>query len=220
MIHYSLGLCDYAQVWGLQKQLARQVGERPEADECLLVVEHPEVVTIGRRFKGVTPTNAIAIERGGEATLHSPGQLVAYPILRLSTAERDLHGYLRKLEESIIRTVGDFGIEAIRKHGATGVWVDEGSKKIASIGVAVSRWITYHGIALNVSNDLRAFQQINPCGFGWLVMTSMERELGRPLTREAVEKSFCRNFEAVFHRQLDCRNPWELLSSLNEPLNG
>lgn len=215
-----MGISDYKEVWDLQKHWVRAVAERRAEEESLILVEHPETVTVGRKHKGFLPADAFEIERGGEATLHNPGQLVAYPILRLDEGERDLHAYLRKLEEVLIQTLRELGLASDRKSGATGVWVDAGRRKIASIGVAVSHWVTYHGVALNVCNDLSAFQRINPCGFEWTVMTSMERELARKVRRVEVEPIFCRVFEGVFTRQLHCRKSLDLLSSPDEPANG
>lgn len=145
----------------------------------------------------------IAIERGGDVTYHGPGQLVAYPIFALREDERDLHRFLRNLEEGVIRTVGDFGIPATRSAGKTGVWTSEAKdgRKLASIGVAVKKWVTLHGLALNVTTDLARFSAINPCGFDATVMTSMERELGAPVDMAAVKASLTRHLGAVLARE-------------------
>lgn len=177
-------------------------------EDILVLVEHPDVITLGRSAKpdnvlapGATPV--VAIERGGDVTYHGPGQLVAYPIFLLREDERDLHRYLRSLEEAVIRTVGDFGITATRHPGKTGVWTsakDDG-RKLASIGVAVKKWVTLHGLALNVTTDLARFAAINPCGFDASVMTSMARELGTSVDMDAVKASLTRHLGAALDRE-------------------
>jgi len=171
-------------VWALQKQLVaqRQAGE---IDDVLLTVEHPHVVTLGRRQSAASNVLArdmpvVEIERGGDVTYHGPGQVVGYPILLLDGDERDLHAYLRNLEEAMIRACAELGLRAGRREGLTGVWID-GARKIASIGIAVRKWVTYHGFALNVSTDLTRFTAINPCGLDAAVMTSLSKELGREI---------------------------------------
>ena len=157
--------------------------KRDLCEDTLFLVEHPHVITLGRAQKAwanvLAPgdVEVIAIERGGDATYHGPGQLVAYPMLLLREGERDLHRFLRNLEEGIIRTLARQGIHAGREPGKTGVWIH--GRKLASIGIACRRWIIFHGLALNVTTDLSFFQRINPCGFQSGVMTSMARETGR-----------------------------------------
>ena len=184
---------------------ARQAGT---IDDTLILVEHPEVITLGRSAK---PSNLLAagdipvfpIERGGDVTFHGPGQIVAYPIFLLREGERDLHRYLRGLEEAIIRTVADLGVEAVRISGRTGVWTGSGqnARKLASIGVAVRKWVTMHGLALNVTTDLPRFAAINPCGFPASVMTSMARELGHPLDLPTVKHHLTSHLATVFRRR-------------------
>lgn len=186
----DLGQLAYRDAWARQLALveARKTGA---GDDRVLVVEHPHVFTLGRAQKAVANVLApgdvevIEIERGGDVTYHGPGQLVAYPIVLLGDGERDLHRYLRNLEEAVIRTCARFGLATDREPGATGVWRtdrDGARKKLCSIGIACRRWVTFHGLALNVATDLAYFQRINPCGFASSVMTSMAVELGRPLT--------------------------------------
>jgi len=178
----DLGTREYGEVWELQRELVGK-RQRDEIPDTLVLVEHPHVITLGR---GTHKENVLApgdtpifeIERGGDVTYHGPGQLVGYPIFLLRQPERDLHLYLRNLEESLIRTVGRFGIAGERKAGWTGVWTAGGARKLASIGVAVRRFVTWHGLALNVAPDLAEFQWIRPCGFAPDVMTSLQRELG------------------------------------------
>lgn len=181
----ELGRREYGETWRLQQELlaARQADA---IDDTLVLVEHSDVITLGRRQ--TSQANVVApgdipifeIERGGDVTYHGPGQLVGYPILKLDGDERDLHAYLRNLEEGLMRACGDLGLEARRNPGWTGVWI--GPRKVASIGIAVRRWVTMHGFALNVSTELSRFAAINPCGLDAAVMTSLERELGRPVT--------------------------------------
>jgi lipoyl(octanoyl) transferase len=176
--------------------------------DTLVLVEHPEVITLGRSGK---PENVLAagdvpvvpVERGGDVTYHGPGQLVAYPIFLLREPERDLHRYLRGLEEAILRTLADFGLTGMRVSGRTGVWIGDGGspRKLASIGVAVRRWVTLHGLALNVNTDLARFATINPCGFPAGLMTSMARELGAPVPPDAVKQALASRIGEVLHRR-------------------
>ena len=149
--------------------------------DALLLVEHAPVVTRGRRSpEGDTadvPFPVVTIGRGGEATYHGPGQLVAYPIVHLPEGRRDLHRYLRDLEGVVIDALAELGAEGRREDGKTGVWA--GEHKICSIGVAVRRWVTWHGLALNVTTDLAAFRSFAPCGLSADVMTNLARVLGR-----------------------------------------
>ncbi len=156
--------------------------KKDECDDALIFVEHPHVITIGRRRDSAAnvlnpgDVEVVEVERGGDVTYHGPGQVVAYPIIKLGEGERDLHKLLRNLELGIIAALGSFAIKAGLEDGKTGVWRD--SRKLASIGLACRRWVTFHGIALNVSTDLSYFGRINPCGFEAAVMTSMEAILG------------------------------------------
>jgi lipoate-protein ligase B len=198
----DLGIKEYGHVWDLQKQLvAARAADR--AQDTLILVEHEPVITLGRK---TTPENfkpqdipVFQVERGGDATLHAPGQLVGYPIIRL--VEPDVHRFLRRLEEVLIRTVSDLGVPASRKDGHTGVWW--GGKKLASIGVAVTNWTTYHGFALNVNNDLSLFRLIKPCGLDPETMTSMEKLAGRGFSMHTVKEKVAANFSDVFGTQLE-----------------
>jgi lipoate-protein ligase B len=201
----DLGVRDYADVWAMQLALVKE-RQRDEIPDTLLLVEHPHVITAGRSAKrdnlidlGDTPL--YEIERGGDVTYHGPGQLVGYPIFLLRDAERDLHVYLRNLEESIIRALAGFGLSGTRKPGWTGVWNAVAERKLASIGVAVKRWVTLHGFALNVATDLGRFAAINPCGLDAAVMGSMAGELGRPVEMTAVKSGVRDAVAAVFARQ-------------------
>jgi lipoyl(octanoyl) transferase len=181
----DLGTASYRDVWARQLELVAQ-RQRGEVGDTLLVVEHPHVFTLGRsrgaQQNVLAPgdVEVIEIERGGDVTYHGPGQLVAYPIVLLEGAERDLHKFLRNLEAAVIRTCARFGVVADREPGKTGVWTSIGSaageparKKLCSMGIACRRWVTFHGLALNVTTDLGYFRRINPCGFEANVMTSL-----------------------------------------------
>jgi lipoyl(octanoyl) transferase len=170
---------DYGRVLALQRHMVEQVAAGLEPP-TLLLCEHDPVVTVGRRPVGRPPAGAVAVERGGGVTWHGPGQLVGYPIVRLD--DHDVRGFLRRLEQRLLDALAELGIAGARREGATGVWVSGGSRKIASIGIAVRRWVTFHGFALNVCPDLAAFAGLDPCGFDASVMTSLARELGRPVT--------------------------------------
>ncbi|MGZ3404905.1 MAG: lipoyl(octanoyl) transferase LipB [Polyangia bacterium] len=194
---------EYGEVWKLQQELvaARQ---RDEIADTLVLVEHPEVITLGRRQS--SQANVVAagdipifeIERGGDVTYHGPGQLVGYPILKLDDDERDLHAYLRNLEEALIGVCADVGLEARRNPGWTGVWI--GERKVASLGIAVRRWVTMHGFALNVATDLSRFAAINPCGLDAAVMTSLARECAREVTLAEVKPLAISRLSAVLGR--------------------
>jgi lipoate-protein ligase B len=201
----DLALRDYDEVYQLQQELVLRLKHSDSLDR-LVFVEHPDVYTLGRRSSQQETDQAfpaVAVERGGQVTFHNPGQLVAYPILKLQEKERDLHKYLRRLEQVLIDVLADFSIEAERRPGATGVWISGKEKKIASIGVAVSSWVTYHGTALNVQNDLSGFAKIRPCGFPSEVMTSMAVEMREACpSLEQVKESYLRHFCRVFRRSL------------------
>jgi len=208
----DLGRRRYGEVLELQRALCRErvAGERLE--DLLLLVEHEPVVTLGRGTRGtslpIAPASLQArglevfeVERGGDVTLHAPGQLVGYPVLDLGGWRHDLHWYLRQVEESLIRALATFGLPAERSPGNTGVWT--GGRKIASIGIHVKQWVTLHGFALNVTTDLSLFDLIVPCGIAGVTMTSVERELGPAAGRwEATREAVVAAFGAVFDREM------------------
>jgi lipoyl(octanoyl) transferase len=185
----DLGTEPFRDTWARQLALVeqRQQAAASEASDTLLVVEHPHVFTLGRRREAEAnvlmpgDVEVIGIERGGDVTYHGPGQIVAYPIVLLEDGERDLHRYLRNLEEAVIATCARFGLTTDREPGKTGVWLTTSTgmrRKLCSIGIACRKWVTFHGLALNVSSDLGYFRRINPCGFEASVMTSMAEQLG------------------------------------------
>jgi lipoyl(octanoyl) transferase len=203
-----LGLVDYQAALDLQKDLVEQRKQGLIPDQ-LLLLEHPHVITLGARNHTsrsnlLETPEALARQgvalfetgRGGDVTYHGPGQLVGYPILELPKDRRDVHRYVRDLEEVLIQAVSDFGVAATRIPGLTGIWV--GNEKLAAIGVRISRWVTSHGFALNVSTDLSRFDLIVPCGIADKGVTSMERLLGRPMAtadvHDAVVRAFTRSF--------------------------
>jgi lipoate-protein ligase B len=182
----ELGRRAYSEALELQRAVARARISGDVPQDVLLLVEHPPVVTLGRSSKDahlLNDASALAqrgvelfeVERGGDVTFHGPGQLVGYPIIDLKRHKQDLHWYLRQVEEVLIRTLENFGIEAGREAKYTGVWT--GGRKIASIGVHARDWVTWHGFALNVTTELSYFDLIVPCGIPDVRMTSVEREL-------------------------------------------
>ena len=213
----DLGSLNYAAAFDLQRQLVerRQRGEIPDQ---LLLLEHPHVITLGRHGQ---PDNLLASEehlrragvswyptdRGGDITYHGPGQLVGYPILDLREWKRDVTAYLRALEQALIGALAVFGIAAGRETGLTGVWVPtpSGPAKIAALGVHLSRWVTSHGFALNVTTDLSYFQYIVPCGLRGKPVTSMEKILGTDPGRDCVIAAVVENFGRVFAREMTCQ---------------
>lgn len=203
------GLSEYSAVYKEQLDLVERRKCGKLDTDVVLLTEHQDVYTYGRKSKEEIPPKlsqvAFEIERGGEATFHNPGQLVCYPILLLRSDEQDVHLHLRRLEELAVEIIRNYGIIGERREGATGVWVKGKDKKIASIGIAVKSWVTYHGMALNVSNDLSGFGKINPCGFQASVMTSMAEELGvqKGLTMLEVKNTLLEKFPKVFSRSLE-----------------
>ena len=189
----DLGRRPYEPVLELQRALCRQRQTGARATDLLLLVEHEPVVTLGRGTRAsslpLTPADladrglpVVEVERGGDVTYHGPGQLVGYPVLHLAEHRPDLHWYLRQLEGVLIESLAEMGVRATREPGFTGVWTS--GRKIASIGIHVKQWVTFHGFALNVSTDLAAFELMVPCGIPGVIMTSVAQELGR--TDEAV----------------------------------
>lgn len=201
LLFKDLGTLDYNAALALQESLVEQK-QKEALSDILLFVEHPHVITLGRGGKEANVVDAAEVavirsSRGGDVTYHGPGQLVVYPIIDLkSKLRKDVHRYLRWLEEAAIRTLADFGIAAERRPPCTGIWIDK--KKIAAIGVAVRRGVTYHGLALNVATDLSYFKRIVPCGLAWSEVTSIEQELGKAVPLEEVKAIFLRRFARRF----------------------
>ena len=182
-----LGRMNFADALALQEKIVTQKRSDQTLADTILLLEHDPVYTIGRtsdqtslRGGSHLPHPLFQINRGGQATYHGPGQLMGYPIIDLGSCGQDLHKYLRWIEGLLIDFLAGFGIEAQRRKGLTGVWVEE--RKIASIGVGVRHWITMHGFALNVCGDLSPFDQITPCGISNVAMTSIVKEAGKSVT--------------------------------------
>ena len=192
----DFGRMEYGEALRLQRELAQKRAKR-EIPDTLVLVEHGHVITLGRK---TTPANfkpqdipVFQVERGGDATYHGPGQLVGYPIVLL--ADHDVRRHVRNIEETILRTALSYGVSGERVEGHPGIWV--GGKKLASIGVAVTDWVTYHGFALNVNTDLSFFELIRPCGLDPSTMTSMEKITGKPIPFEEVKAKVAREFSEV-----------------------
>jgi lipoate-protein ligase B len=208
----DLGRRAYGPVLELQRDLCRRRLAGELTEDVLLLVEHDPVVTLGRSTRDSSlplprkllearGLEVFEVERGGDVTLHAPGQLVGYPILDLGGYRRDLHWYLRQLEEAMIRGLADLGVAAERNPGKTGVWTS--GRKIASIGIHVKQWVTLHGFALNVTTDLSLFDLIVPCGIPGVTMTSVAREAGgaRSGLGSAARGAVIRRFGEVFERE-------------------
>ncbi len=220
----DLGRCAYAEAWSLQHRLvaAHKAGA---GRDRLLLVEHEPVITLGRRAEPAhiladAPTLAARgvaiypVERGGDVTFHGPGQLVAYPILDLRHYRRDVRWYSGALCEAVVRTLAAFGIHAAAREGReTGVWVGAGGPgdppgKIAALGVRIERWITYHGLALNVDPDLSSFDLIVPCGLAGARTATMAGCLGRPIGLAEVRPVLVESFGAVFGARMELEERW------------
>ncbi len=208
-----LGTRGYADAFALQRRLvdARIAGD---IDDVLLLLEHPPTITHSHTGRGLEnllggadllTARGVVVEptdRGGNITFHGPGQLVGYPIVGLRDGERDLHAYLRRVEEVLLRASAAFGVETARVRGRTGTWLTDGSRKLAAIGVKVRKWTTLHGFAINVATDLSFFDLIVPCGIADAGVTSLARELGDAPPMDAVMDVVAREFAAVFERRL------------------
>ncbi len=202
----ELGRTRYEDALALQRRLQaeRKLGRAPDT---LLLTEHEPVLTVGRNagldHLLVPPAELAArgialvrVERGGDITYHGPGQLVAYPILDLTGFGRDVRRYIWRLEETAVRLLAHFGVRGERRPGTPGVWV--GPRKVASVGVYISRWVTMHGIAINVDMDLTPFTLIHPCGLVGLEMTTLAQESGRPVPMEEAARAYRDAFATVF----------------------
>ncbi len=206
----NLGLTPYAEAWELQRSLAAAVSQGAIPDTVVLL-EHPAVVTVGRRTEDGelhlpddVEVDVVETDRGGKSTYHGPGQLVCYPILDLNRHGRDVKRYCRDLEEAVIQTLTAFGLEGTRIEGLTGVWLSPPPRKICSIGVHIARWVTTHGYALNVDLDPEPFTSwITACGLEDAAFTAMVRELGRPITVDDVRPAAATALEEVFDLAFD-----------------
>lgn len=206
----SLPETPYAEAWDLQRSLAAAVSQGAVPDVVVLL-EHPATVTLGRRtaddelhLPAGSDAAVIETNRGGRSTYHAPGQLVCYPILDLKRHGRDVRKYCRGLEETVIRTLASLGLAGTRIDGLTGVWLEEPPRKIASVGVHVSRWVTTHGFSLNVDLDPAPFREwITACGLDGAEFTTVSRELGRAVTVDEVRPLVVAALEGVFDLVLE-----------------
>jgi lipoate-protein ligase B len=202
LILYDLGFSeDYKQVWEFQKRVV-ELRNLNQTSDTVIMVEHSHVLTLGRNGHRenilINDLPVFEIERGGDVTYHGPGQLVIYPIISLQDYSLGIKQYVQKLERVLVDTLTQFGISSEGRLGQdTGVWID-GSRKIASIGIATSHWTTYHGFALNVNTDLSFFERIRPCGFDSTVMTSMSKELGKLIDMNEVKDKIVSCFSETF----------------------
>jgi len=223
----DLGLVDYEKALDLQHQFWSERVEEKLPD-VLLILEHPHVITLGRRGNRshlIASSEALEamkipifhVERGGDVTYHGPGQIVAYPILHLKEYGYRIVRYVDQLEEVVLRVLGDFGIEGKRDSLNRGVWV--GEEKIASVGVAIKRRVSLHGIALNYETDLKYFDLINPCGLEGKKMTSIAKVLGKRILRESLIKRLSLNFRGVFKGEWERKDVQELIADWNQAPN-
>ncbi len=219
---YDLGLIPYREAWDLQHEIQAKIIEEKRAeqkgtfsgermDDILLLVEHPHVYTLGKSGEEqhllrsneelqALDAEFVKIDRGGDITYHGPGQIVGYPIMDLDRHFTDIHKYLRYLEEVIILTCKEYGFDAGRIEGLTGVWI--GDKKICAMGIRSSRWVTMHGFAFNVNAHLDYFSHIVPCGIQDKTVTSLEELCGTKIDMEECKSRVLKNFEQVFYVQI------------------
>lgn len=224
VVFEDVGLLDYKTCWDHQEKLQQKIvaqkttnrnlpeSEQKQTDNYLLFAEHPHVFTLGKSgdennllvsetFLESINATYYKINRGGDITYHGPGQLVVYPILDLENFYTDIHKYLRMLEEAVIRLLAEYGITAGRSTKETGVWLDADNakaRKICAIGVHCSRWVTKHGIGFNINTDLNYFSHIVPCGIVGKAVTSMQKELGKPIDLQEVKTKFKKHFSDLF----------------------
>ena len=206
LTYCNLNFIDYAEALDLQHELL-QLRKDKRINDVFLMLEHPHTYTLGKTAdkknlvgsKEYLEENKISvfeIDRGGDITYHGPGQIVGYPIISLSDWQNDTHKYLRALEEVIILTCKDYGLETGRKEKYTGVWIE--NRKIAAIGIKISNWISMHGFAFNVNTDLNLFKGIIPCGISDKEVTSLAKELGREISVSEVKEKLLKNFREIF----------------------
>jgi lipoyl(octanoyl) transferase len=224
----QLGTVPYREAWELQRSLAGAVSQGAIPD-VVLFLEHPPVVTLGRRadeeaelhIPDDTQVEIVETDRGGKSTFHGPGQLVCYPILDLKRHGSDVKEYVRKLEDALIRTLAPFGVEGERIDGLTGVWVTRPPRKIASIGVHVSRWVTTHGYALNVDLDPAPFTEwITACGLEDAMFTTVARVAGQPVSVDEVRPHAAAAFADVFELELEELPAEDGLGLWPQPVHG
>ncbi len=217
--YIDLSLKDYKECWDFQEDRLKEVSDEkrssghPTSTNHFILVEHPHVYTLGKSgdeknllantdFLKKIDATYYKINRGGDITYHGPGQLVGYPIIDLEYYKIGVREYIEKMEDAIIATIAEFGLEGGRKEGATGVWLQSDHKvrarKICAIGVRVSRYVTMHGFALNVNTDMRYFNYINPCGFNSSNVTSIQQELGKEISMNEIKQLVKEKFNTIY----------------------
>jgi lipoyl(octanoyl) transferase len=206
LTYYDLGFIDYKEAWDLQQEIhSKKVSG--EIEDTFFLLEHPNTYTLGKtahrenlkcseEYLKVNNISVYDIDRGGDITYHGPGQIVGYPIIDLNNWFKDTHKYLRALEEVIIKSCSDYGLNSERNPKHTGVWI--GDRKIAAIGIKVSRWVTMHGFAFNVNTDLNLFNGIIPCGIQDKAVTSLKQELNQEVSIKGVKEKLLKNFTELF----------------------
>ncbi len=223
LVYYDLGSVDYKRAWDLQKETSEK-RYREEIHDVLYLLEHPHTYTLGKvaekehlvgtaEYMRKNKISVYEIDRGGDKTYHGPGQVVGYPIIDLKDWKQDTHKYLRALEETIIRTCAYYGLTGTRDPKYTGVWIED--RKIAAIGIKVSRWITMHGFAFNVNTDLSLFSGIIPCGIADKGVTSLQKELKKNIDIREVKSLLVKNFTEVFGYDTMNSLPKEEIESLH-----
>lgn len=219
----NLGLTKFKDTWDYQRKLV-DLRSQSKISDCLILTEHEPVITLGRAAKKENLLISVKelkerhialfkVERGGDITFHGPGQIVAYPIIDLTARGRDLYQYLRNLESVIIATLEEYNLKATVRKGLTGVWVE--NHKLAAIGVAVSKWVSYHGLALNVDIDLEYFKLINPCGITRFPVGSISSILNKIIKLDDVNKLLVENFAEQFNYKVEhIKDPKSLIVDL------
>ncbi|MFH1754560.1 MAG: lipoyl(octanoyl) transferase LipB [Candidatus Latescibacterota bacterium] len=221
---HDLRRISYEEAFRVQKQAVGKLQDGT-GDECFFLLEHPHVITCGRSASRdsllCNPAlieekggSVVETDRGGDVTYHGPGQLVGYPIFKLEEDRRDVRRYAFDIESALIKTLAPYGIHCDHHPEYTGVWTQ--GRKIASIGLRISRWVTCHGFALNVNTDLSYFSLIRPCGIPGCVMTSMEQELGAPADMSGVKDNIVRSFSQVFAREMIPQEQYNGIKTQNE----
>jgi lipoyl(octanoyl) transferase len=223
--YYDLGLIDYKKAWDLQ-QHTFELRNKNDIPDTLYLLEHPHTYTLGRvadknnlissqNYLELNKISVYDIDRGGDITYHGPGQIVGYPVINLSEWKKDTHQYLRGLEEVIILVCKEYGLNPSRIDKLTGVWIED--RKIAAIGIKVSRWITMHGFAFNINTDLSLFNGIIPCGITDKSVTSLQKELGKMINIQEVKQKLLNYFKEVFEYN-EVKAPVDILKrELNLP---
>lgn len=221
LTYCNLDVIDYKEAWDLQKSIF-DLRYQEKIDDVFLLLEHPHTYTLGKtadeknllgneEYLNKNKISVYDIDRGGDITYHGPGQIVGYPIIDLNNWGKDTHKYLRALEEIIIRTCADYGLAVIRVPKFTGVWIDD--RKIAAIGIKVSRWITMHGFALNVNTDLSLYNGIIPCGIMNKEVTSLKKELNTEIDIQEVKSKILNHTIKIFgYNDIETRSVENLLS--------